>query len=195
LRPPKVAIRTAAVVLGVAVVAVWAAVATAAPSPGVTPFPVSSVATNGPQTANIPTVAWVGEDARLVACDPSIAASSDSVLQTANWNVEDWTGDQASAATPTFDGSSANNIVVTNNPGSAAFFTASDTPAHSAREGCVSANISSLHSGLSVISVDVADTASAEGGASNPTQVFSNQFVDPHRGVGHQPVPSGIAGH
>jgi hypothetical protein len=158
-------------------VAVCAAVATAAPSPGVTPFPVSSVDTNGPQTANVPTVAWVGEDARLVVCDPVIAPSSFTVLQTANWNVEDWTGDQASAATPTFDGSSANNITVTNNPGSAAFFSASDTPAHTPGEGCVSANISSLHSGLAIVSVDVADTATADAGLVNPKQVFSNQFL------------------
>ena len=132
LRPPKLAIRMAAGAFAVAVaLGVGVAGAAAAPNPGfgtkgytiipsvtgppaipaVTnnapllnlPSPSHEQAEDGPQTANVPTLAWVGEDVRLVACDDNIVANplgrDDINFEQANWSSgtgnDLWTGDQA----------------------------------------------------------------------------------------------------
>ena len=103
VRPPKLAIRAAmGALIATAILAVGAVSASAAPNPGFgTPgtqivpsgpspndgannFPFSypfnlEAAADGPQTANVPTLAWVGEDVRLVACDNDIVAKDDQV--------------------------------------------------------------------------------------------------------------------
>jgi hypothetical protein len=134
----------------------------AAPNPG--------PAGDGPQSANVPYVAWVGEHVRLVVCDPVI----DSSLQFANYQVEDWSGYQFQPPTP--DGDSGNNLGQIFDPGPAAFFTSSE-PAHaiggddeSRQEGCVATDYKSLNPGLSRIRVDVRNE---ETGAI----VFSHQFL------------------
>ncbi len=202
MRPPKLAIRMAAGGIAVAAtLALGVAGASAAPNPGsgnpgativtgvtnpapntlsTTPYAVKE---DGPQTANVPTLAWVGEEVRLVACDDSINISAVDGLQEADWNVEDWTGDQAFASTPTFDGSEASNLNIYNT-GSAAFFKPSD-PLSADKKGCVSADIKSLHAGLSIIKLDVAqDGSGIVGGPSNtaqgsgdPVDVYSEQFI------------------
>jgi hypothetical protein len=133
--------------------------ATAAPNPG--------PGSDGPQSANIPQVAWVGEHVRLVACDPSINNES---VQFANYQVEDWSGYQFQAPTP--DGDSASNLGQAFDPGPAAFFTSSEA-AHSTdagQDGCVATDYKSLNPGLARIRVDVRNE---ETGA----VVFSHQYL------------------
>ncbi|HEY3758558.1 MAG TPA: hypothetical protein VGL37_02265 [Solirubrobacteraceae bacterium] len=118
--------------------------AVAAPNPG--------PAGDGPQSANVPYVAWVGEHVRLVACDPTINAN----LQYANFAVEDWSGYQFQPPTP--DGDAGNNLGQIFDPGPSAFFTSSE-PAHEfgdgERDGCVATTYKSLNPGLSRIRLDV----------------------------------------
>ena len=118
--------------------------AVAAPNPG--------PASDGPQSANVPYVAWVGEHVRLVACDPTI----NSTLQYANFAVEDWSGYQFQPPTP--DGDAGNNLGQIFDPGPSAFFTSSE-PAHAigdgGHEGCVATDYKSLNPGLSRIRLDV----------------------------------------
>ena len=71
--------------------------AVAAPNPG--------PAGDGPQSANIPYVAWVGEHVRLVACDPAINTSEDEG-QLVNFQLEDWSGRPEAAELPTPDSGS-----------------------------------------------------------------------------------------
>jgi hypothetical protein len=133
--------------------------ATAAPNPG--------PGSDGPQSANIPQVAWVGEHVRLVACDPSI---TDESVQFANYQVEDWSGYQFQAPTP--DGDSASNLGQAFDPGPAAFFTSSEA-AHSTdagQDGCVATDYKSLNPGLARIRVDVRDEATG-------AVVFSHQYL------------------
>jgi len=165
------------------------------PGPGLN-LPFEQTA-DGPQTANVPTLAWVGEDVRLVACDNDILANPlnrDGIaFQQAEWNTNLWTGDQAYQSTPTFDGSQATNLYITNT-GSASFFYPTgvdnaDTfgPPH----GCTSADISSLHSGLDEVTLNVyqqsaevpqingSNNSPAGGFGLNldPTPVYSKQFI------------------
>ena len=135
-----------------------AAGAFAAPNPG--------PASDGPQSANVPYVAWVGEHVRLVVCDPVI----NSGLQFANYQVEDWSGYQFQPPTP--DGDSGNNLGQIFDPGPAAFFTSSE-PAHSTdggQEGCVATDYKSLNPGLARVRVDIRDQETGE-------VVFSHQFL------------------
>jgi hypothetical protein len=135
-----------------------AAGANAAPSPG--------PQNDGPQSANIPYVAWVGEHVRLVACDPSI----DVGLQYANYAVEDWSGYQFQPPTP--DGDAGNNLGQIFDPGPSAFFTSSE-PAHNNdddQEGCVATDYKSLNPGLSRIRLVVRDQ-------DTDAIVFSHQFL------------------
>ena len=125
---------------------------------------------DGPQTANVPYVAWVGEHVRLVVCDPTI----DSTSQFANYAVEDWSGYQFQPPTP--DGDSGNNIGQIFDPGPAAFFTSSE-PAHIIggegnrhQEGCVATDYKSLNPGLSRIRVDIRNQGTR-------AIVFSHQFL------------------
>jgi len=133
--------------------------AVAAPNPG--------PAGDGPQSANVPYVAWVGEHVRLVACDPTI----NSTLQYANFAVEDWSGYQFQPPTP--DGDAGNNLGQIFDPGPSAFFTSSE-PAHSngeeGQEGCVATDYKSLNPGLSRIRLDVRNQGTDE-------IVYSHQFL------------------
>jgi hypothetical protein len=160
-------------VAGAAVLALGSltAVAAAAPDPG--PIgPASPGTTNdGPQSANIPQVAWVGEHVRLVVCDPVI----NSDIQFANYQVEDWSGYQFQAPNP--DGDTGNNLAEIFDPGPAAFFNASE-PAHSTEtgeeettpDGCVATDYKSLNPGLARIRVVVRDESSK-------AIVYSHQFI------------------
>ncbi len=145
---------------GAAVLAIGSlsAGATAAPNPG---------PGDGPQSANVPYVAWVGEHVRLVVCDPAI----DSTYQYANYAVEDWSGYQFQPPTP--DGDAGNNLGQIFDPGPSAFFTSSD-PAHSSgeegRDGCVATDYKSLNPGLSRIRLVVRNQDTDE-------IVFSHQFL------------------
>jgi hypothetical protein len=135
--------------------------AVAAPNPG--------PGSDGPQSANVPYVAWVGEHVRLVVCDPAITGDE---AQVANYQVEDWSGYQFQPPTP--DGDSGSNIGQIFDPGPSAFFRSSE-PAHrigesDEQEGCVATNYKSLNPGLTRIRVDV---RSEETGAI----VFSHQFL------------------
>jgi hypothetical protein len=133
--------------------------AVAAPNPG--------PANDGPQSANIPYVAWIGEHVRLVACDPTI----NSGLQYANFAVEDWSGYQFQPPTP--DGEAGNNLGQIFDPGPSAFFTSSE-PAHEigdgGHEGCVATDYKSLNPGLSRIRLDVREQGS-------DAIVYSHQFL------------------
>jgi len=146
---------------------------------------------DGPQSANVPTLAWVGEDVRLVACDNNIAANplnrAGIAFQQAEWNTNLWTGDQAYQSTPTFDGSQATNLYITNT-GSASFFFPTGADEH--YNGCTSADISSLHAGLDEVTLNVYQQSAEIGINGNgnspaggyglnldPTPVFSEQFI------------------
>ncbi len=124
---------------------------------------------DGPQSANVPYVAWVGEHVRLVACDPVI----NSEPQFANYQVEDWSGYQFQAPAP--DGDSGNNLGQIFDPGPSAFFTSSE-PAHAlggedeGQEGCVATDYKSLNPGLSRIRVDIRNQETN-------AVVFSHQFL------------------
>ncbi len=210
MRPPKLAIRMAAGAFAVAVaLGVGVAGAAAAPNPGfgtkgytiipsvtgppaipaVTnnapllnlPSPSHEQAEDGPQTANVPTLAWVGEDVRLVACDDNIVANplgrDDINFEQANWSSgtgnDLWTGDQA--APPAFDSTGSTNLYVTNTS-SAFFFPPTGVDEH--RNGCVSADISSVHAGLDEVDLNVtSETASERRANLDPTVVYSEQFI------------------
>jgi hypothetical protein len=138
-------------------------------------------AEDGPQTANVPTLAWVGEDVRLVACDDDIVANplgrDDIDFEQANWSSgtgnDLWTGDQAAA--PAFDSTGSTNLYVTNTS-SAFFFPPTGVDEH--RNGCVSADISSVHAGLDEVSLNVTrETASERAENLDPTVVYSEQFI------------------
>jgi hypothetical protein len=135
----------------------------AAPNPG--------PEADGPQSANVPYVAWVGEHVRLVVCDPSIGTGE---IQFANYQVEDWSGYQLQVPTP--DGESGNSLGQIFDPGPAAFFESSE-PAHrvgsddeTRQEGCVATDYKSLNPGLARIRVDVRSEETGE-------VVYSHQFL------------------
>jgi hypothetical protein len=123
---------------------------------------------DGPQTANVPYVAWIGEHVRLVACDPAInqddydgelknkvkgdeVEGGDPELQFVNYQLEDWSGYQYQP--PNADGQEGNNYFEAFEPGPAAFFQ-SEEPAHEG-DGCVATTYKSLNPGLARIRVDV----------------------------------------
>jgi hypothetical protein len=131
----------------------------AAPNPG--------PAGDGPQSANVPYVAWIGEHVRLVACDPVI----NSTIQFANYAVEDWSGYQFQPPSP--DGEAGNNIGQIFDPGPAAFFTSSQ-PEHEigdgGHEGCVATDYKSLNPGLARIRLVIRNQETDE-------IVYSHQFL------------------
>jgi len=133
--------------------------AIAAPNPG--------PENDGPQSANIPYVAWIGEHVRLVACDPVI----NSTFQYANYSVEDWSGYQFQPPTP--DGEAGNNIGQIFDPGPSAFFESSQ-PEHEigdgGHEGCVATDYKSLNPGLSRIRLVIRNQETDE-------IVYSHQFL------------------
>jgi hypothetical protein len=123
--------------------------AVAAPNPG--------PAGDGPQSANVPYVAWVGEHVRLVACDPTINTSEDEG-QLVNFQLEDWSGRPEAAELPTADS------------GSQAFFAPSEgSPQASIDAGCVKIDYKSLVPGLARIRAVVTNAAGSI--------VFSHQFL------------------
>jgi hypothetical protein len=139
--------------------------AVAAPNPG--------PGSDGPQSANVPYVAWVGEHVRLVVCDKSIASRGDEG-QFVNYQVEDWSGYQFQPPTP--DGDSGSSIGQAFDPGPAAFFRSSE-PAHRVgvgenqeQEGCVATDYKSLNPGLTRIRVVVRKNGTG-------AIVFSHQFL------------------
>ncbi len=134
----------------------------AAPNPG--------PGSDGPQSANVPYVAWVGEHVRLVTCDPAITTGDEA--QVANYQVEDWSGYQFQPPTP--DGDSGSSIGQIFDPGPAAFFRSSE-PEHrigdsEEQEGCVATDYKSLNPGLTRIRVDVRNEGTG-------AVVFSHQFL------------------
>lgn len=156
--------------LASAVLGILSAGALAAPNPG----PPLTGNPDGPQTANIPYVAWAGEHVRLVACDPAIEPSQQNT-QFVNYQIEDWSGYQFQPPSP--DGDSGNNLNEVFNPGPAAFFSSSE-PAHEIEtgeeelgpDGCVATDYKSLNPGLARIRVVVRNQ-------STRAIVFSHQFL------------------
>lgn len=149
------------------------AAAVAAPDPGPTPSNSFGRLTDGPQTANIPVLAWVGEQVRLVACDPNIgpAFTINYGNETANYRVEEWTGNQSQK--PTADGENATNTFGgVFNPESSAFFEPSDL-SH-AGMGCVQADYKSVKPGLARIKLNVYGKNLETG---NVNLVYAKQYL------------------
>jgi hypothetical protein len=112
---------------------------------------------DGPQSANVPYVAWVGEHVRLVACDPSIEPS-EAGGQLVNFQLEDWSGKPETAELPALES------------GSQAFFAPSAGSAQAeSGDGCVKVDYKSLSPGLSRIRAVVTNDAG--------TIVYSHQFI------------------
>ena len=196
MRPPKLAIRMAAGGLAVAAtLALGVAGASAqtpaqlAPNPGPgyngslpgTPNPSTDVypsvtaVADGPQTANVPTLAWAGEAVKLVACDKNIYTRDDSPLtQTADWSMENWTGDQGDAELPTLDGNQGDVIDSFTN-GSNGFFKPNDLPENDGKD-CVTATIKSTHSGLWQGKLNVYHLDTNEGSDDEVTD-YTEQFI------------------
>jgi hypothetical protein len=135
---------------------------------------VTAVA-DGPQTANVPTLAWAGEAVKLVACDTKItpgtvALANSPLTQTAVFSTENWTGDQADADTPTFDGTTA-YLPYSFTAGSQGFSYPTDLP-ENAGKGCVTATIKSTHSGLWQGKLNVYNVVN-----DTSNTVYSEQFI------------------
>jgi hypothetical protein len=144
--------------------------ALAAPNPG-PPLTNSSgeeLNQDGPQTSNIPYVAWVGENVRLVVCDKEIQpGEAGTKLQFATFSTEDWSGYQFQPPSP--DGFSGNNLFEAFDAGPSAFFASSES-AHKG-DGCVATVYKSLNPGLARIKVDVREQEDPG------NTVFSYQFL------------------
>ncbi len=138
---------------GAAVLALGTLTAGAAAAPSQT-FTSTS---DGPQSANIPYVAWVGEHLRLVACDPAINTSEEGG-QHVNFQQEDWSGNPDPAEIPAPES------------GTQAFFAPSAGSSQAeAGDGCVKIDYKSLNPGLARIRAVVTNSAGAV--------VFSHQFL------------------
>jgi hypothetical protein len=139
--------------VGAAVLALGTLTAGAAAAPAST-FTTTS---DGPQSANVPYVAWVGEHVRLVACDPAINTSEDEG-QLANFRLEDWSGKPEAAEIPELES------------GTQAFFAPSEgSPQAESGDGCIKVDYKSLSPGLSRIRAVVTNDAG--------TIVYSHQFI------------------
>jgi hypothetical protein len=139
--------------VGAAVLALGTLTAGAAAAPSQT-FTSTS---DGPQSANIPYVAWVGEHVRLVACDPHIE-TSEAGGQQVNFQEEDWSGNPDPAEIPAPES------------GTQAFFAPSAGSSQAeAGDGCVRIDYKSLNPGLARIRAVVTNSAGAV--------VFSHQFL------------------
>ncbi len=138
---------------GAAVLALGTLTAGAAAAPPGT-FTTTS---DGPQSANVPYVAWVGEHVRLVACDPAINTSEDEG-QLANFRLEDWSGKPEAAEIPELES------------GTQAFFAPSEgSPQAASGDGCVKVDYKSLSPGLSRIRAVVTNDEAKI--------VYSHQFI------------------
>ncbi len=139
--------------VGAAVLALGTLTAGAAAAPS----PIFTSTSDGPQSANVPYVAWVGEHIRLVACDPKIE-TSEAGGQLANFQLEDWSGKPETAELPAPES------------GSQAFFAPSaDSAQAESGDGCVKIDYKSLSPGLSRIRAVVTN--------SEGTIVYSHQFI------------------
>jgi hypothetical protein len=139
--------------VGAAVLALGTLTAGAAAAPSQT-FTSTS---DGPQSANIPYVAWVGEHVRLVACDPAINTSEEGG-QRVNFQEEDWSGNPDPAEIPAPES------------GTQAFFAPSAGSSQAeAGDGCVKIDYKSLNPGLARIRAVVTNGTGAV--------VFSHQFL------------------
>jgi hypothetical protein len=139
--------------IGAAVLALGTLTAGAAAAPSQT-FTSTS---DGPQSANIPYVAWVGEHLRLVACDPAINTSEEGG-QHVNFQEEDWSGNPDPAEIPAPES------------GTQAFFAPSAGSSQAeVGDGCVKIDYKSLNPGLARIRAVVTNSAGAV--------VFSHQFL------------------
>jgi hypothetical protein len=139
-----------------------------------TPKYGSALNVDGSQTANVPILAWVGENVRLTACDPNIYPGVNSgahPIQTADWSTELWTGDQADQSTPQFDGFAA-GAGASFSTGSNGFFGLSageSDPVNLAEgKGCTTATVKELHAGLAEFQLDV---------NSVDYSIYSQQFI------------------
>jgi hypothetical protein len=127
-------------------------------------LPASGVAApepDHPQHTNVPYLAWVGEQLRLVVCDPQIDASGRG--QNVSFALEEWTGNQNQEPKP--DGAVDNGVF---SPGSVSFF----APNGGQRGGCVKADYKSVKDGLARIRVTVYDTTE-----DNRPTAFTHQFL------------------
>jgi hypothetical protein len=139
--------------IGAAVLALGTLTAGAAAAPSQT-FTTTS---DGPQSANIPYVAWVGEHVRLVACDPAINTSEEGG-QRVNFQEEDWSGNPDPAEIPAPES------------GTQAFFAPSAGSSQAeVGDGCVKIDYKSLNPGLARIRAVVTSSTGAV--------VFSHQFL------------------
>ncbi len=138
---------------GAAVLALGTLTAGAAAAPPST-FTTTS---DGPQSANVPYVAWVGEHVRLVACDPAIN-TTEAEGQLANFRLEDWSGKPEAAEIPELES------------GTQAFFAPSEgSPQAASGDGCVKVDYKSLSPGLSRIRAVVTNDEAKI--------VYSHQFI------------------
>ncbi len=159
MRPPKLAIRMAAGGIAVAAtLALGVAGASAAPNPGpgysgaLAPAtgllpgahdvsPNVSAVVDGPQTANVPTLAWAGEAVSLVACDTNIFPAQRRQPPHPDGGLEHGELDRRPGVTqsiPTLDGNQGDVIDSFTN-GSNGFFTPNDLPENDGK-GCVTAD-------------------------------------------------------
>jgi hypothetical protein len=139
--------------VGAAVLAfgIFSAGALAAPTETFTPT------SDGPQSANIPYVAWVGEHVRLVVCDPHIE-TSEAGGQLANFRLEDWSGKPEAAEIPELES------------GTQVFFAPSEGSQQAeSGDGCVKVDYKSLAPGLARIRAVITNTSG--------TIVYSHQFI------------------
>ncbi len=143
-------------VLASAVGAAVLALGTLAAGAVAAPSETFTTTSDGPQSANVPYVAWVGEHVRLVACDPSIETSEANQL--VNFRLEDWSGKPEAAELPESES------------GSQAFFAPSaGSPQANSVDGCVKIDYKSLSPGLARIRAVVTNSAG--------TIVYSHQFI------------------
>lgn len=160
---------SALIILALAAIGMFAASAVASPDPG----PPTSTNPDGPQTANIPYVAWIGEHVRLTVCDPAIATKpAAGEGQFSTFAVEDWSGYQFQPPTP--DGAEGKKLGEEFEPGPAAFFESSEA-AHATgigaiHDGCVATDYKSLNPGLARIRVSIKNQKTGE-------IAFSHQFL------------------
>jgi hypothetical protein len=136
--------------------------------------PATNDPNDGPQTANVPTLAWAGEDVKLVACDSIISPTGAG--QSAAWTEDYWTGDQFFPGQ--FNGGTNDATFV----GTPAFFAPTDLPENNGK-GCTTATISDTHAGLEVIQLDVTGSARTDEtnngvqGDPGTTIHYAEQFV------------------
>jgi len=127
----------------------------------------------GPQSTNVPYVAWVGEHVRLVACSEELTEDLKTEVKSnsigdfglffnANFAVEDWSGYQFQPPTP--DGDAGSVLGQFFDPGPAAFFFSDEGRV------CVGTDYKSLNPGLSRIRLVVKSDFTGE-------VVFSHQFL------------------